>query len=141
MRPLFLFIFSLYFVFTLSSQDIVIDSLGSSTFTYSEGDSTYLMKQYFMVFLEAGEIRDHSDDEVATIQASHLAYLDSLAKLGVIQISGPFGDDEAVRGISIYRTSDLETAQALANGDPAVKVGRLKVRVRPWWAAVGSELR
>ena len=59
----------------------------------------------------------------------------------MIQISGPFGDDEAVRGISIYQCLDLETAKQHAEGDPAVKAGRLKVRVRPWWAAVGSELR
>lgn len=94
-----------------------------------------------MVFLETGDVRNQTDAEVSNIQAGHLAYLDSLAKEGIIQISGPFGDDESVKGVSIYRCSDLETAKKLAEGDPAVKAGRLKVRVRPWWAAVGSQLR
>lgn len=123
------------------AQEVTIDSLGSSTFTYSEGDSTYLMKQYFMVFLEEGDARNQSDSLVNVIQGLHLSYLDSLANSGVIQLSGPFGDEGDVRGISIYRVPDLETANTLANGDPAVKAGRLKVRVRPWWGAVGTELR
>lgn len=139
------FLFTAFFIFlsqfALFSQEVEIDSLGSSIFTYSEGDTTYLMKQYFMVFLESGDNRDHTESEVTEIQSAHLTYLDSLAKIGIIQISGPFGDDQQVRGISIYRTSDFETAKALAEGDPAVKAGRLKVRVRPWWAAVGSQLR
>lgn len=122
-------------------QEVVIDSLGSQTFTFTEGDTTYLMKRYFMVFLETGNNRDHSKEEAESIQAGHLAYLDSLANEGIIQLSGPFGDEGDVRGISIYRVPDLETATALASGDPAVVAGRLKVRVRPWWGAVGTELK
>jgi uncharacterized protein YciI len=129
------------FMTLLSSQEVVVDSLGSSTFTYSEGDSTYLMKQYFMVFLEKGEEKDQPDSLANVIQSEHLSYMDSLAQIGVIQLSGPFGDDGDVRGISIYRAPDLETTQRLASGDPAVKAGRLKVKVRPWWGAVGTTLK
>jgi len=82
MRALMAFFFS-SISFASVCQEVVIDSLGSSTFTYSEGDSTYLMKQYFIVFLESGETRDQTTEEAALIQVDHMAYIDSLAKQGV----------------------------------------------------------
>ena len=55
--------------------------------------------------------------------------------------SGPFGDDGDIRGITIYNTPSMEIADSLANADPMVKAGRLKIEIHPWWAAKGFGLR
>lgn len=123
------------------SQDLKVDSLGFKTFEMKEGDTTYVMKQYFMAFLHRGENLTHDEEEAAAIQAAHLAHMDSLAKLDMIDIAGPFGDDGDLRGIVIYNVPTSEKAKALTQQDPAVKAGRLNIVVRPWWAAVGSKLK
>lgn len=139
-----------YFFFTLlfigsqlstSAQEIVLDENGCETFLMVEGDTTYVMKKYFMAFLEEGPSRDQSPEEAATIQAGHLAHMDDLAQKGIINIAGPFGDDGTAKGIVIYSVPTIEEAIRLTEMDPAVKAGRLIIRVRPWWAAVGSTLK
>ncbi len=140
MKAFFLSILLLFGI-QLFAQEVEVDSLGFMTFEMTEGDTTYTMKQYFMVFLKAGEQRDQSEEVVAEIQKAHLAHMDSLANQGIIHIAGPFGDDGDFRGIAIYSVPTLADAKSLAEADPAVKAGRLEVIVRPWWAAVGSMLK
>lgn len=135
-----LVLLSLVLHLTVDAQ-VETDSLGFQRFVYTAGDTSYVMKQYFMVFLKSGELRSQSTEEAQEIQAAHLAHLDSLEKIGVLDIAGPFGDDGEVRGILILRVPSREIAEALCNADPAVKAKRLKVEVHPWWAAEGSRLR
>ena len=111
-------------------------------FSYTEGDTTYTMKQYFICFLNKGPNRDTSDSlAVAKIQKGHLAHLDSLANEGKIHIVGPMGDDGDIRGIVVFDVATKEEALALEGADPAVKAGRLVMEVHPWWTAKGSCLR
>jgi len=124
----------------LSAQEVQTDSLGFMTFEMTEGDTTYIMKQYFMAFLTSGPNRDQPEEEAAEIQAGHLAHMNKLAEEKKICIAGPFGDDGLMRGIVIYNVATLEEAQALVKSDPAVIAGRLDIEVRPWWAAKGSSL-
>lgn len=111
------------------------------TFEMQQGDTTYVMKKYFMVFLKSGPERSQSRDEAMEIQEKHLAYLQKMADEGKTSITGPMGDDGEVRGIVIYNTATLEEARELAEADPAVQAGRLVVEVHPWWAAKGSQLK
>ena len=62
-------------------------------------------------------------------------------ELGHADISGPFGDDGEIRGITIYNTPTLAMADSLANSDPMVQTGRLVIEMHPWWAAKGFSLR
>ena len=122
------------------AQTMPIDTAGFQTFLHQTGDTTYLMKQYFMCFLKKGPKRDQGPDEAAEIQQKHLAHLSALAASRKICLAGPFADDSGIQGVVIFSTSTYEEAVTLANDDPAVKAGRLVVEIHPFWAAVGAQL-
>lgn len=113
---------------------------GHQTFIYKEGDSTFLMQQYYMVFLKLGENRSQDSTEAAELQKQHLAHLSRMAREGYASLIGPFGDDGEIRGIVVYNTPTQKEADSLAKLDPMVKAGRLKVEVHPWWTQKGGKL-
>ncbi len=138
MKKLFaLFLFTSSF--SLFSQ-VQIDEQGFKTFISVEGTDTFVMKQYFMVFLNAGPNRSQSAEESTEIQKQHLAHISKLAKSGAVAVAGPFGDEGDTRGILIFNLPTREEVEKLANEDPAVKAGRLVVEIRPWWSAKGATL-
>ncbi len=102
---------------------------------------TVLMQQYFVAFLKSGPKRSQSKEEADSLQTLHLAHLGRMYEAGYADISGPFGDDGDIRGITIYNVPSLQMADSLANLDPAVQAGRLEIEVHPWWAAKGFPLR
>ena len=102
---------------------------------------TVIMQQYFVAFLKRGAIRSQNEEESELIQKEHLEHLGKMYDLGYADISGPFGDDGDIRGITIYNVPTLKMADSLANADPAVKAGRLEIEIHPWWAAKGFPLR
>lgn len=111
-------------------------------FEMKDGDTTVVMKQYFMGFLMRVSDKPELDSvKVAEIQAAHLAYMSENGKTGVLLMAGPFGDDGDMRGIVIYDVATKTEADSIIRNDPAVKAGRLKIDVRPWWAAKGSVLK
>ena len=99
------------------------------------------MQQYFIAFLKRGPKRSQNEEEAAKLQKEHLAHLGKMYDLGYADISGPFGDDGEIRGITIYNVPTLKMADSLANSDPMVKAGRLVIEIHPWWAAKGFPLR
>lgn len=103
--------------------------------------ATTLMQQYFIAFLKRGPIRNQNEEEATRLQSEHMAHLSKMYELGYADISGPFGDDGDIRGITIYNVPTLKIADSLANADPMVKAGRLVIEVHPWWAAKGFGLR
>ena len=117
-----------------------LENEGYQVFTYEEGDTTYLMQQYYMVFLKKGENRSQDSTEAAELQKQHLAHLSRIAEEGYASLAGPFEDDSDIRGVVIYNTRTAAEADSLANLDPMVKAGRLSVEVHPWWAAKGGKL-
>lgn len=102
---------------------------------------TVIMQQYFMAFLKSGPIRNQNEEEATRLQKEHLAHLGKMYDLGYADISGPFGDNGDLRGITIYNVPNLKMADSLANADPMVKAGRLEIEIHPWWAAKGYSLR
>lgn len=116
---------------------------GYQIFDYVDPDSgdTVIMQQYFMAFLKQGPNRDQDSLTAANLQKAHLEHLGKMYAKGYADISGPFGDDGEVRGITIYNVPTLKMADSLANSDPMVKAGRLVIEIRPWWAAKGFLLR
>lgn len=125
----------------LWAQQVQTSPEGFETFEARMADTTWLMKKYYFCMLERGDNRDTlTADESAKIQAGHLAHLNKLGEDGKICLAGPFENGDDWRGIVVYKVPSLEEAQKLAHEDPAVIAGRLKVRIVPWWAAVGSKL-
>ena len=118
-------------------------SEGYKTFDYVDEATkdTMLMQQYFIAFLKRGPNRSQSKSEADSLQALHLEHLGRMYNEGYADISGPFGDDGDIRGITIYNTPTIELADSLANMDPMVKSGRLIIEIHPWWAAKGFPLR
>ena len=116
---------------------------GYQTFEYvdEKTQDTVLMQQYFIAFLKSGPIRSQNEEEAAKLQAEHLAHLGRMYEEGYADISGPFGDNGDIRGITIYNVPTLKMADSLAKLDPMVKAGRLEIEVHPWWAAKGFPLR
>ena len=128
---------------SLASLKKELTDRGFQTFDYVDGETkdTILMQQYFIAFLKKGPERSQDKAAADSIQTLHLAHLARMYKEGYADISGPFGDDGDIRGITIYNVPTLQMADSLANMDPAVQAGRLEIEVHPWWAGKGFPLR
>ena len=116
---------------------------GFQVFDYVDektGD-TIIMQQYFIAFLKSGPNRNQSKAVADSLQTLHLAHLGKMYEKGYADLSGPFGDNENIRGITIYNTPTLEMADSLTNMDPMVKAGRLEIEIHSWWAGKGFSLR
>lgn len=116
---------------------------GYQTFEFvdEETQDTILMQQYYIAFLKNGPNRSQSKEELDSLQVLHLAHLRRMQVEGYASISGPFGDDGDIRGITIYNVPNLKMADSLANMDPMVKSGRIHIEMHPWWAAKGYALK
>lgn len=116
---------------------------GYQLFDYVDPETgdTLIMQQYFMAFLKRGPERSQDSATTAELQKAHLDHLARMYREGFADISGPFGDDQEIRGVTIYNVPTLEMADSLANLDPMVRAGRLVIEIRPWWAAKGYPLR
>lgn len=142
---LFFVIFACSFV-----QPIFAQTKTSSTNTISQThqpektkrlDEQGEMKTYYMVFLVKGDNRSKDSITSAKIQNEHLQHLTKMHNEGKMDVAGPFLDEGDARGICIYNVATLEEAKILAESDPAVKAGRLKVVIRPWMSMKGASLK
>ena len=120
-----------------------LEAEGYQLFDYVDANTgdTVLMQQYFIAFLKSGPVRSQSQEEADSLQALHLAHLGRMYEEGYADISGPFGHEGEIRGITIYNVPTQAMADSLANLDPSVRAGRLVIEVHPWWAAKGFPLR
>lgn len=105
------------------------------------GDTTIVIKKYYMGFLKTGPNRTHDSLTAAQIQKGHLEHLNKLGKDGIICIAGPFAKDDEFRGILVFTTKTQEEAEKYESEDPAVKSGRLVLEVREWWSMKGAVLK
>ena len=113
---------------------------GYQVFSYEEGDTTYLMQQYYLVFLKAGPKHDVNSTKTKDLMIKHLAFLERMGAEGYASLVGPLADDSDIRGIAIFNVATQKEADSLANLDPMVKAGMLEVEIHPWWTAKGGKL-
>ncbi len=96
----------------------------------------YEMTTYYVAFLYRGPAWSPEETpERAKIQEGHMANIRKMAETGKLLVAGPFTDDGELRGLFVFRTGTLEEAKAMAEQDPAVKAGRLRLEWHPWFAA------
>lgn len=101
----------------------------------------YNMKVYFVGIVLKGELwSPDMTTEIEKLHQDHLKYIDELFEEGKLIIAGPFVYKDEKRGILIFNTKTFDEAIELANNDPAVIAGRLKVEMREWMAADGLML-
>lgn len=122
-------------------QKLVTEGFQIFDYVDEKSGDTVLMQQYFIAFLKKGTKRSQTKEEADSLQRLHLAHLGRMYEEGYADISGPFGDDGEIRGITIYNVPTFEMADSLANMDPMVKAERLVIEIHPWWAAKGFPLR
>lgn len=95
------------------------------------------METYQMVLLKAGPQAGTTSAEARQpLILGHLAYFRQLVIDGKLVLVGPMTDDGPVKGILVFRGTP-EEAQALAEGDPAVKAGLFVPDVHPWLSQEG----
>ena len=99
------------------------------------------MESYQLVLLvRRADAPKLSDAEGEKLQAAHIAHLKKMAAAGKMVVAGPLDDqpDPSLRGICLYKVGSLAEARALAEEDPTVKAGRLRVEVMTWWTEKGA---
>lgn len=103
-----------------------------------EGSGEYEMMTYYVAFLKRGPAwTPEQTDATRKIQEEHLAHIGAMADAGDLVLAGPFMDDGDLRGMFVLKVDSLEKAEALAQADPAVKAGRLRLEFHPWYSAKG----
>ena len=98
----------------------------------------FAQETVYFGFLISGPNRSQDKEEAQRLQKEHLAYMDGQWKQGGLFVAGPFVDAGTRRGIVIYRAASSQEAKERAEGDPAVKLGRLAVELHPWAIPKGA---
>jgi uncharacterized protein YciI len=78
------------------------------------------------------------DEKLQEIQKGHMANIVRMAESKDLVIAGPMGDDTALRGILLFRTTDPDRIRKLVAADPAVQAGRLRLDLLPWYVPEGT---
>jgi uncharacterized protein len=110
------------------------DAVGGSGFMPEDFES------FTLILLLKGEAWSaESTPDSDRLQAAHLAHLEQMWVQGKAVVCGPFDDqdDDSLRGMCLYRTDSLDEARRLAEGDPAVQAGHLRVEALSWWIGKG----
>lgn len=79
-------------------------------------------------------------DEEAAIVGEHFAYLQGLTAQGTVILAGrTLNTDESSFGIVIFNAETEEAAEAIVQGDPAVRGGVMAATVFPYRVALIRE--
>ena len=85
---------------------------------------------YEIKLFEQFQHKSRWTDKEQQIQKEHLAYLDSLTKVGTIEMAGIQNQGLAEhKGIVLLNVKDYEEARNIAINDPSVKEGMMTVNI------------
>ena len=100
------------------------------------------LETFWFVFFESGENKNPMTKEEREAQLKgHLGNLNRMSDEGKCIAAGPFGGDQARRGIVILKQDKLKTKQDVLNefaNDPFVNGDRLRVDLHAWMTLKGS---
>lgn len=97
--------------------------------------------QYQLIILRTVPgARALAKDEHQKVMEGHLGHFRRMAMEGKMVVAGPFGeqDDKTAEGLCLYRAASVAEARALAEADPAVKAGQLRVEAMSWYTEKGA---
>jgi uncharacterized protein YciI len=104
------------------------------------GDMRMRFDRYTMALLVLREDAPQLDDAASdALQDAHLAHLASLHEAGHLLAAGPLMGEpaELIRGLCIFGVEPA-LAHELLEQDPAVRIGRLAVKILPWTLPAGA---
>ena len=90
------------------------------------------MTAYLAFLVRGDKWTPEKTPQTEAIQKAHMDNINRLAEMKKLVVAGPFGDNGTLRGIFVFRVNSIEEARELAATDPAVKAGRLALRIHPW---------
>ena len=100
------------------------------------GPGGYEMTTYYVGFLYRGaKWTPEETAETRKLQEAHMANIVKMGAEGKLVIAGPFTDNGDLRGLYVFRVGSADEAKALVESDPAVRAGRLRFELHPWYAA------
>ena len=89
------------------------------------------LKGYFLCLLKKGEKWNETEGSTE-LMPQHLAFLRQQMEARRFVVTGPLlGEGDDLVGISVIEAASAQEALELANEDPAVKAGRLRMEIRP----------
>ena len=94
-------------------------------------------QRYTLVFLRVGDTSREDEARLEELHLQHLQHLTKLQLAGKLVLNGPVLVDHDIVGVSVY-AAELEDARAMAEADPKVQAGYLKVEAIPWIAVPGN---
>src|SRR3954447_11084606 len=97
-------------------------------------------RRYSLLLLWAGPTRDQHDAERDALQWAHLRHLFTLRAEHGLRLNGPVVDGGDLVGIGIFDNTDINAVRALAEADPGVRSGRMRVDVRPFFGLPGDAI-
>src|ERR1700726_3821591 len=115
---------------------VLLSLLTIANFVFAQATAPVDAKagQYFFVLLNRPANAPQLSKEAGEkLQEAHMANIRKLSAEHKLVIAGPFEEDTALRGIFVFQADSAAQVQDWANGDPAIKAGRLSAEVYgPW---------
>ena len=108
----------------------------------SAQEKPFQMDHYVMVFLYRAPNRPNIPEADSNkIQEGHMANIRHMAEIGKLLLAGPFEDNGDLRGLFLFKPGvSIDEVKKLVDADPAVKAGRLRYELHPWFAAKGIQV-
>ena len=95
------------------------------------------MDYQFGLLMRGSNTEPRSDERAAEVQKGHIANLEAMHAAGLLAAAGPFDDGGDYRGIVVFRGADYGAVFDAVEKDPAVRSGRLFLRLYRWKVAEG----
>ena len=131
MRQFIFLLFIIFSAYTVFAQSITADSVMAKV---AKG------KPYTLVLLKAGAEKPKDEQLMNKMQMDHLIHLFQLEKDDRISIFGPVTDDNNLRGIIIFNTTDQAAIKKDLESDPYIKGGYLKYEIFNWFTIPGQKI-
>lgn len=101
-----------------------------------DANTKFTMTKYYLALLKKGEKwSGQNTPELQKIQLGHLWHIRRMLDSKQYLTAGPFGGHPDVLGILVIAADNFDAAKAVAEADPAVKVGHHRVEYVEWYVA------